>query len=148
MLDLTKNSTALWSRWSKRRKQQADTINTIRALSKIGVPKSRIRLVFNKVEVDESPEEEFAALFGLAELERSFLLNPSAVIYANEVFERLKAVGKSLGEINSDPTDYRAKLREATTDDDKEACVRMVAIKRLAITANQNLDSAYKALFA
>jgi hypothetical protein len=132
----------------KEKKQQADTVNTIRALAAIGVPRSKIRTVFNKVEVDDSIADEFAALFGLAELERSFTLNPEAVIYSNEVFERLKSVGKSLGDITSDPIDYRAKLREATTDEDKEHCVRMVAIKRLAVTANKNLDDAYRAVFA
>ncbi len=130
----------------KEKKQQGDTVNTIRALSKIGIPKGKIRLLFNMVEVDESVEDEFAALFGLAQAEKSFTLNPSAVIYSNEVFEKIKSVGKSLGEITNDSTDYRAKLREAKTDDEKEFCVRMVGIKRLAITANQNLDAAFKAV--
>lgn len=130
----------------KEKKQQADTVNTIRALSKIGIPKGKIRLLFNMVEVDESVEDEFAALFGLAQAEKSFTLNPSAVIYSNEVFEKIKSVGKSLGEITNDSTDYRAQLREAKTDDEKEFCVRMVGIKRLAVTANQNLDAAFKAV--
>jgi hypothetical protein len=130
----------------KEKKQQGDTVNTIRALSKIGIPKGKIRLVFNMVEVDESVEDEFAALFGLAQAEKSFTLNPSAVIYSNEVFEKIKTVGKSLGEVTNDPTDYRAKLREAEDDDEKEFCVRMVAIKRLAVTANQNLDAVFKAV--
>lgn len=68
------------------------------------------------------------------------------MIYSNEVFEKIKSVGKSLGEITNDSTDYRAQLREAKTDDEKEFCVRMVGIKRLAVTANQNLDAAFKAV--
>jgi hypothetical protein len=131
----------------KEKKQQADTVNTLRALSKIGIPKSKIRLLFNKVEVDDSVRDEFAALFGLAEAERSFTLRPDAVVYANEVFERLKSVGKSLGDITADETDYRAKLREAKDDEEKEFCVRMVALKRLGTTANRNLDEVYKTLF-
>ncbi|KWF77595.1 plasmid stabilization protein [Burkholderia diffusa] len=131
----------------KEKKQQADTVNTLRALSKIGIPKGKIRLLFNKVEVDDSVEDEFAALFGLAQAEKTFTLRPDALVYSNEVFERLKAVGKSLGDITSDETDYRAKLREAKDDDEKEFCVRMVALKRLGTTANRNLDDAFKALF-
>lgn len=131
----------------KEKKVQADTVNTIRALQKLGIEKKRIRLVFNKVEVDDSVADEFAALFGLAESEKSFVVKPEAVIYLNEVFERLKAVGKSLGEITSDETDYRAKLKTATDEDEKELCVRMVALKRLAVTANKNLDDVFKALF-
>jgi hypothetical protein len=132
----------------KEKKQLGDTVNTIRALAAIGIPRTKIRTVFNKVELDESIEDEFAPLFGLAESEKSFKLNPRAVIHTNEVFEKLKDVGKSLGEITDDPTDYRAKLRETTDEDERENCVRMVAIKRLAITANKNLDDAYKAIFA
>ncbi len=131
----------------KEKKQQADTVSTIRALAKIGIPKTKIRLLFNKVEVDESVEEEFAPLFGLAQSEKSFVIRSEAVVYANEVFERLKAVGKSLGDITSDATDYRAKLRETTDEDEKDLCVRMVALKRLASTANKNLDEAFKAVF-
>lgn len=131
----------------KEKKVQADTVNTIRALQKLGIEKKRIRLVFNKVEVDEAVADEFAALFGLAEAEKSFTVKPEATIYANEVFERLKAVGKSLGEISADEIDYRARLRRASDEDEKELCVRMVALKRLAVTANKNLDDVFKVLF-
>lgn len=132
----------------KEKKQQADTVNTIRALAAIGIPRAKIRMLFNKVEVDDTVTDDFAPLFGLAEVEKSFTLNPAAVVYSNEVFEKLKAVGKSLGDITSDPVDYRARLREVTDEDDKEHCVQMVALKRLAVTANKNLDDAYKAVFA
>lgn len=131
----------------KERKQQADTVNTIRALAKLGVPKSKIRTIFNKVEVDETVESEFSALFGLAELEKSFTLRKEAVVFSNEIFERLKAVGKSLGDLTSDETDYRARLRETTDENEKERCVRMISLKRLGLTANKNLDDAFKALF-
>lgn len=131
----------------KEKKVQADTVNTIRALQKLGIEKKKIRLVFNKVEMDEPVTDDFAALFGLAESEKSFIIRPEAVIYSNEVFERLKAVGKSLGDISADETDYRARLRETKDEDEKENCVRMVALKRLAITANKNLDDVFKVLF-
>lgn len=132
----------------KEKKQQADTVNTLRALSKLGIPKSKIRLVFNRVEVDESVNDEFASLFGLAELEKSFILKPSAVIYQNEIFDRLKSVGKTLGDITSDETDYRAKMREpGISQDDKEFCVKMVSLKRLGLTAKSNLDDVFKVTF-
>jgi hypothetical protein len=117
-------------------------------LASIGVPRMKIRTVFNKVEVDESVDDEFAAIFGLAEVERQFVLNPQAVVYANEVFERLKTVKRSLGDVTADPIDYRARLRETQDDDERDLCVRMVALKRLAVTANKNLDDAFRAVFA
>ena len=131
----------------KEKKVLADTVNTIRALQKIGVDKKRIRLVFNKVEVDDEVTAEFGPLFGLAESEKSCIVRPEATIYANEVFERLKAVGKSLGDITADETDYRAKLRQAADEDEKDHCIKMVALKRLAVTANKNLDDVFRVLF-
>lgn len=132
----------------KEKKQQADTVNTIRALAKIGVPRNKIRLLFNMVEMDEAVDDEFSPLFGLVASEKSFKLNPKAIIYSNEVFEKLKTVGKSLGEITDDPEDYRAKLRLAKDDSEKEFCTRMVLLKRLAVTANKNLDDVFTAVFA
>ena len=64
----------------------------------------------------------------------------------NEVFERLKSHGKALGDLLEDPTDYRQKLREATEQTEKEHCVQMVALKRLSVTANENLDQVFKAI--
>lgn len=131
----------------KEKKVQSDTVNTIRALRQIGVPERKIRVVFNKVEIDESVQDEFAAIFGLAQMEKSFVLNDQAVIYSNEVYERLKSVGRGLGDISADETDYRAKLKTITDDDEKDHCIAMVALKRLAITANKNLDDVYSSLF-
>ena len=131
----------------KEKKQQADTINTIQALKRLGIAKNKIRVVFNKAEVDDEIEEEFQSILGYANQEKSFVANPKAVIHANEVFERMKEVGKSLGDITADETDYRAKLREAKDDDEKDHCVRMVALKRLGVTANKNLDAAFTAIF-
>ncbi len=131
----------------KEKKQQADTINTLHALRQLGIPKRKIRVVFNKVEVDDDLVDEFRSIFGYADKEKSFVLNPDAVIHANEVFERLKSVGKSLGDIAADETDYRARLREAKDGDERDHCVRMVALKRLGVTANKNLDAAFNAIF-
>jgi hypothetical protein len=132
----------------KEKKVQADTVNTIRALQLIGIPQHKIRLVFNKLEPDDCVEDEFAALFGLAAAENSFIINAGASIHENEVYELLKSVGKPLAEINADAIDYRAKLRTSDNEDEKEHCIKMVALKRLAITANKNLDQVYQAIFA
>lgn len=132
----------------KEKKVQADTVNTIRALSALGIDRARIRVVFNKVEIDDSVEEEFAAIFGLAQLDDSFIVTRKATIYANEVFERIKAVGKSLGDIVADRTDYRAQLRTATSDEDKERLVQMIALKRLAVTAEKNMADVHGVLFS
>jgi hypothetical protein len=131
----------------KESKVQIDTVNTIRSLQKLGIDKNRIRMIFNKVDMDDDIKDEYRPLFGMAELEDSFIADEKAVIYTNEVFERLKGAGKSLSDITKDKTDYRARLRKAANDDEKAECIQMIALKRLAITANDNLDNVFETLF-
>lgn len=134
---------------TKEKKVLADTVKTITVLKQIGVPKTKIRVIFNKVEIDDVVEDDFAALYGLAELEKSFRITPGATIYANEGFELIKSVKKSLREITEDNTDYRSKLAEVKgkSVDEAEHCIMMISLKRLAVTINNNLDQVYKVLF-
>ena len=131
----------------KEKKVQTDTINTINSLKKLGINKKRILLIFNKIDVDDNVKEEFRALFGLADLDKSFVAKADAAIHANEVFERLKTVEKSLNDVTADETDWREQLRSAKDEDEKTICIQMIALKRLAATANKNLDHVYKTLF-
>ena len=130
----------------KEKKVQADTVNTVRALRALNIPAKKIRIVFNKLDVEESPSEEFPSIYGLASGEKACIVSDAATIRMNEVFERLKSHGKALGDLLEDPTDYRQKLREATEQAEKEHCVQMVALKRLSVTANENLDQVFKAI--
>ncbi|MEY4877194.1 MAG: hypothetical protein RL708_2343 [Bacteroidota bacterium] len=131
----------------KEKKQQADTINTIRSLAGMGIPAKKIKIVFNKLESDDIVEEEFSAIFGLHHLEKNFTLMPQAVIYYNEVFEKVKVIGKSISSILADSTNYRQKLRDTDNMHEKEICVKMIAIKRLAISAQHNLNDVFALLF-
>jgi hypothetical protein len=131
----------------KEKKQQADTINTIRSLAGMGIPARKIKVVFNKLESDDMAEEEFSAIFGLHHLEKNFTLIPQAIIYYNEVFEKVKIIGKSISAILADNTNYRQKLRDTDDMKEKELCVKMIAIKRLAISAQHNLNDVFALLF-
>nr|WP_228857465.1 StbB family protein [Pseudomonas syringae]QOQ33311.1 Stability protein StdB [Pseudomonas syringae pv. actinidiae] len=131
------------------KKQQADTINTIKTLAALGVPRSRILVVFNKVEIDDADDlpHTFAALMGFHEMEKKFTLKRDAVIYSNEVFERLRALKTSIAAVVQDTTDYREQLRAAQDDAAKEQAKRMISVQRLAKSAWQNLDQVYVSLF-
>jgi len=131
---------------TKEKKVQSDTINTILALQKLGVEKNKIRVLFNKLDIDELAKEEFSAIFAAAKINDSFLVNENSVIYINEIFDRIKAVGKSLLEISQDTTDYKARLKEDISNDERVFCVQMIALKRLAVTANKNLDTVFETI--
>lgn len=131
----------------KEKKQQADTINTINVLQSMGVPAKKIRVVFNMVDADESVESEFPAILGLAMTAKNCTAKQEAVVFSNDVFERLKAVKRTLSQIVADETDYRAKLRDTKDEDEKDFAIKMISLKRLAVSANKNMDDVFKILF-
>lgn len=129
-------------------KVEADTIGTINALQAMGVEQNRIRLLFNRVDLDSDIEHDFAALFGLAISAKNCIANPKACLSENEVYGRLKGSGKTLPDVLADDTDYRALMRK-TKDQDKKLEYRdMVAIQRLARSAAKEHDAMFEALFA
>lgn len=131
------------------KKQQIDTVNTIKTLAGLGVPAKKIRVVFNKVELEDANDVPrlFAMIFGFHEAEKRFTLRPEAVVFKNEIFERLRGLNKTVSEIVADETDYRAMLREATDEATKARAVTMISAQRLAKSAHKNLDDVYKVLF-
>lgn len=131
-----------------RPKQIKDTISTIEALSDIGVPPEKIRLVFNMVEdEDVNLEKEFHALFAYHAAEQKFTINSGAVIYQNDFYSRAAGLGTSVEKILDDKTDYNKLLKEATTPEDKIAISQKRALKFLATGLKDKLDKAFKATF-
>ncbi|WP_244832197.1 StbB family protein [Caballeronia sp. TF1N1] len=131
------------------KKQQIDTVNTIETLAGLGVPAKKIRVVFNKVELEDANDVPrlFSTVFGLHADRSCFTLKPEAAVFRNEIFERLRVLKKSVSEIVADGTDYRAMLREAKDEDTKARAVSMISAQRLAKSAHKNLDDVYKVLF-
>jgi len=131
------------------KKQQADTINTIKTLSKLGVLAKRIRVVFNRIDPEDSQNIDslFAAVFDFHQAEKLFTLKRDAILFNNQIFDRLRQLKKTVADIINDPTDYRAMLKEAKTEDEKHFTVFMVSAQRLAKSANENLDQTFKAIF-
>ncbi|KAB1469124.1 hypothetical protein FZI27_20280 [Cronobacter sakazakii] len=130
----------------KEHKQLEDTLATIQALAALGIPAKKIRVVFNKVEVDDDIESEFYPLFAMHQKNKNFTLNTGAVIQSSEIYKQLRAYKKSIPELLDDPTDWRKKLKEAQSEEEKVTAVKMISMKRLALSARDNLDNVYKAL--
>jgi hypothetical protein len=131
------------------KKQQADTVSTIETLAGLGVPPKKIRIVFNKVELEDANDVPrlFGTIFGLHAATQCFTLRPGAVVFKNEIFERLRPLKKTVSDLVADETDYRAMLRESKDDDAKAHAVSMISAQRLAKSAHKNLDEVYRVLF-
>lgn len=127
-------------------KQQRDTISTIDALAEIGVPAKKIRLVFNMVEIDETPERIFSGLFEYQASAKNFTIRPEAVIHVNDIYGKLKGTETGIKEVLADPTDYKEKIKTAKDANEKLHCAQMVALKRLAAGVTEELDAVFKTL--
>ena len=130
------------------KKQLGDTLGTIEALSVLGVPSRKIRVLLNKVEDGDELLSDFAAIFRFAENGKAFVANALAAVAANEVFDRIKGAGMSLAEVRNDQTPWREMVHTASSEADRNHALAMLTIKRLSGSACKNLDSAYEALFA
>lgn len=126
------------------RKQQMDTVNTLRALHRLGVPPSKVRVLFNGIETDETVQEVFGGLCALGG--EFYELSEGAVLYYNEVYDRIKGTGESLASVLADPRDIKAEIQRSSDDEERLQLARRLATKRLATSANRNLDAAFAAI--
>ena len=128
-------------------KQQRDTISTIDALSEMGVPAKRIRLVFNMVEMDDQPERVFSGLFEYHGAAKNFTLRPEAVIHVNDIYAKLNGAAQGIEDILNDPADLKAMIKTAKDSAEKLHYAQMLSIKRLAAGVSEELDGVFKVLF-
>ena len=64
----------------------------------------------------------------------------------NEIFERVKGTGASLGELARDQTDYKGLIAQAPGTAEKVALAQKLATRRLALGVVPELDECFLAL--
>ena len=131
----------------KESKQIRDTIATIQALAAMGVPANKVRVVFNKVETDETLEDAFYPLIAYHGDTQAFTLRPKAAVHFSELYARLPH-DVTIAELLADPTDPKAELRQAKTPEARSAAAARISMRRLAGSAQANLDTAFAAVTA
>ncbi len=130
----------------KESKQIRDTITTIDALKNMGIPAKKIRVVFNKLEADETVEEAFFPLIAFHSTSKAYTLKPDAAIQFSDLYQRTRAMGMTVDDLLADTTDWKAKLRAATSPEEKSQAATMISMRRLAASAKENLDAVFTAL--
>lgn len=133
---------------TKDTKQLRDTIGTINALQVMGVAAHKIHVVPNMVEPGERVEETFSSLFDYHAVKGGFTLRPEAAIQFNEVYQKAREIGVTVSELVADQTDWKAMLRAAESDDDRSMAVSRITLRRLALSANENLDAVFASVAA
>jgi hypothetical protein len=127
-------------------KQQQDTIATLAELTRLGVPASKLKLVFNQVEDDVKVSETFDTLLAFIEENPPAHANTLCRLGANEIYERVKGAGAGLAELASDETDYKALIAQARDTAEKLAWAQKLATRRLASGVVPELDACFGAL--
>lgn len=123
-----------------------ETIKTALLLTGLGVPGAKIKVVFNRFPKDGDLAETFAPIFKMAK-NGQLSTDEKAVIYENPIYAELNKLAISLHELNEDTTDYRAELPKAKDEAEQKVMLTMIANKRRAVSANENLDIVFSSLF-
>ena len=127
-------------------KQQQDTIATLAELARIGVPPSRIRLVFNMVEHHADPRQAFEHLLAFVRERPVVHANLACRLNVNEIYARLRSKGSDLATLARDDTDYKALIVKARDIEEKLALAQKLATRRLASGVVPELDACFAAL--
>ena len=139
------------------RKQQQDTIATLVELAQLGVPPSRLKLLFNMVEGDADIEDAFDILLAFLKKHPLAQANPSCRLGLNEVYGRAKGlVGVSvkpaagapvdLTALARDDTDYKSMILGSSNMTEKIYLAQCLATRRLAMGVVPELDACFAAL--
>jgi hypothetical protein len=127
-------------------KQQQDTIATLAELARLGVPESRVKLVFNMVEDGVELEQAFEMLLAFVAEHPIAQVNLNCRLGANEIYERVKGTQTDLTTLAADTTDYKALIAQASGTPDKLALAQRLATRRLATGVVPELDACFAAL--
>jgi hypothetical protein len=125
-------------------KQQIDTISTVNALSSMGIPSEKIRIIFNRVDSIADLRKTFNKVFSSYELNPNFTIEPFIAIQENEIYGLLQ--GRSLQEILEDPTDFAQKIKEAKSKEEKLEWSKRRGVQRLALGVKEELSHAFSLL--
>ena len=127
-------------------KQQQDTIATLVELSRLGVPPSHVRMVFNMVEDGAEVPQAFDVVLDFVGEHPVAQANPACRLGLNEVYGRVKGSGIDMATLARDETDYKALIVKARDTAEKVALAQKLATRRLASGVVPELDACFAAL--
>ena len=127
-------------------KQQQDTIATLVELARLGVPASRLKLVFNMTEAGLAVEHSFFLVLAFIAEQALAVANPACCLTSNEIYARIRGTGSDLATLARDDTDYKALIVKAQGSAEKLNLAQKLATRRLASGVVPELDACFAAL--
>lgn len=131
-------------------KEQDESILTARMLAAMGVDKSKIQIVFNRVL--RSVEEEFPVVLNAAKEFDCFIANPDCMVFENDIYADLAGLKMPLSEacvfaensLHKLKTDLR---KVAKFSEQYFRYARLLNVAKKAVKTSGQLDDAFSALF-
>ena len=125
---------------------QRDAIATIDALSQIGVPSDKVKVILNGLEATETASTAFAPLLAyLADTKRGNVV--PGHISDSEVYGRLAAAGQTIAEVvMQDFGQLELARKTAKSPEERLAVVRAIATLGMAESAQDELDGVWAGL--
>jgi len=129
-------------------KQQRDTTATLLEMSRLGVPASRLKIVFNMVEEDSDITQTFEPLLEFLLACPVATASIRARLSANEIYGRVKSmeVALDLIQLSKDTTDFKSLILKSAKLEEKLALAQALANRRLAFGVVPELDACFAAL--
>ena len=127
-------------------KQIRDAIATLDALSQIGVPSDKVKVILNGLEATETTSTAFAPLLAyLADTKRGSVV--PGHISDSEVYGRLAASGQTIAEVvMQDFGQLELARKTAKSPEERLAVVRAIATLGMAESAQDELDLVWAGL--
>jgi hypothetical protein len=127
-------------------KQQQDTIATLVELSRLGVPASRVKVVFNMAQVGIPVAQSFDFVLAFIAEQPIATADPACRLNENEIYARIAKSGTDISVLAADTTNYKALIAEAKDTQAKLALAQKLATRRLASGVMPELDACFAAL--
>lgn len=125
------------------KKQQVDTITTVDTLIEMGVSKDKIKIIFNRIQLDMDVNDEFYALINyLGSIDMTVATD--SFIPDTMLFERANDSYDTVESILADETDYKALIKKSKSKEDKLAYAAKVMLPRIAKGVKISLDGVAK----
>ncbi len=125
-----------------------DTKVLIDTLAGIGVPPTKIRVLFNMVDPESEIPVVFKALFDHAKASNSFVINEHAALYENELYPKLNGTALTIPILLDPSNDIEGALKLAKDEAEIADLTQQLAARLLAEKTNSELDTAFKALLS
>ncbi|KAE8753878.1 hypothetical protein FSO04_42785 [Paraburkholderia madseniana] len=130
-------------------KRPEEAINSIEDLVKAGVPRDRIRILLNMVDINKSVRKQFGHLYSYLNDNPGMHFNEKAVIPDLELFARMRDSEMKWADALANDVDYAAEVLKhhaANNHAAAESAAKRALVQELAGAATMFIEDAFAAL--